>query len=295
MRKITATNFFEVIEMQLKKFFGLMLAVLILSASFQAEAAKKVLAIQPLENVSGYTQANVAQIMTEQLINVIHNSGQYTVIETTQRGAVMKQQGFENIVGSQEVDFGNQTNSDYTVVGKVIMATVTQNQTKNLIGALFGVKQNDPLMNLANGRKAKIELDVRFVDNKTGQIVFSKTFTGSKSGQNDAMALNGACREAAENFLRELQGVNPMMARVAEIYGDKIYIDQGSASGLRQGEILIISREGAPIVVNGKVVDMRRDDICKAKVIEVNAEYSICKADKPTAIKKGDVVRRSSK
>ena len=284
-------------KVRIKKYFAAVFTVcLILFANFQAEAAKKVVAIQPLENVSGYTQANVAQVMTEQLINVIHNSGQYTVIETTQRGAVMRQQGFENIVGSQEVNFGNQTNSDYTVVGKVIMATVTQNQTKNLISALFGNQgNNNALLNLANGRKAKVELDVRFVDNKTGQVVFSKTFTGSKSGQNDAMALSGACREAAENFLKELQGVNPMMARVAEIYGDKIYIDQGSASGLRQGETLIISREGAPIMVNGKVVDMRRDDICKAKVIEVNAEYSICKADKPAAVKKGDVVRRGSK
>ena len=284
-------------KMRLEIFFAAVFVMcLILSTNFKAEAAKKVVAIVPLENVSGYNAANVAQVMTEQLINVIHNSGQYTVIETTQRGAVMKQQGFENIVGSQEVDFGNQTNSDYTVVGKVIMATVTQNQTKNLIGALFGQNgNNNGLLGLANSRKAKVELDVRFVDNSTGQIVFSKTFTGSKSGQNDAMALSGACREAAENFLKELQGVNPMMARVAEIYGDKIYIDQGSTNGIRQGEILIISREGAPIIINGKIVDMRRDDICKAKVVEVNSDYSICKAEKPTAIKKGDIVRRNSK
>ena len=282
-------------RLQVKKFFGAVAVMLLMFCiTFSVEAAKKVVAIMPLENVSGYNASNVAQIMTEQLINVIHNSGQYSVIETTQRGAVMRQQGFENIVGGQEVDFGNQTNSDYTVVGKVIMATITQNQTKNLIGALFGNQgNNNALINLANDRKAKVELDVRFVDNKSGQVVFSKTFTGSKSGQNDAMALSGACREAAENFLKELQGVNPMMARVAEIYGDKIYIDQGSASGLRAGETLIISREGAPIVVNGKIVDMRRDDICRAKVIEVNAEYSICKADKTSAVQKGDVVRRS--
>ena len=279
-----------------KKFFGAVFAMFfILCATFQAEAAKKVVAIMPLENVSGYTQANVAQVMTEQLINVIHNSGQYTVVETMQMATVMKQQGFGTSIGSQEMDFSNQTNSDYTVVGKVVMATVTQNLTKNLIGALFGGGKNDKLIGLANGRKAKVELDVRFVDNKTGQIVFSKTFTGSKSGQNDAMALSGACQEAARNFLKELQGVNPMMARVAEIYGDKIYIDQGSASGLQKGETLIISREGAPIMVNGKIVDMRRDDICKAKVIEVNAEYSICKADKPTQVRKGDIVRRGSK
>ena len=283
-----------------KKFFSAFFVMLIIfSATISADAAKKVIAVMPMENVSGYKAANVAKIMTEQLINVIFNSGQYSVIETTQRGAVMKQQGFENLVTSQEVDFGNQTGSDYTAVGKVIMATTTQNQTKNLINSLFTPKSKQGLigglLNSANSRKAVVEMEVRFVDNKSGQVVFSKTFSGSKSGQNDEMALSGACRVAAENFLKELQIVNPMFARVADMSGDKIYIDQGSESGLRQGETVIISREGDPIVINGKIVDMKRETICKAKVIEVNSEYAIIKADKTSLVKKGDVVRRDSK
>ena len=73
------------------KFFATVAVLFsVLFANLSAEAAKKVVAIMPMENVSGYTQANVAQIMTEQLISVIHNSGQYNVIETTQRGAVMR-------------------------------------------------------------------------------------------------------------------------------------------------------------------------------------------------------------
>ena len=280
------------------KFFATVAVLFsVLFANLSAEAAKKVVAIMPMENVSGYTQANVAQIMTEQLISVIHNSGQYNVIETTQRGAVMRQQGFENLVTSNGVDFGNQTGSDYVVVGKVIMATTTQNQTKNLIGALFGGSDRavDGLINTANSRKAKIELEVRFVDNKSGEIIFSKIFSGSKSGQNDAMALSGACHEAAERFLKELQNTNPMFARIADVSGDRIYIDQGVESGLRVGENLIVAREGEPVIINGKVVDMKRTTVCKAKVLEVNSEYSICKVDKPAAVKKGDIVRRDSK
>ena len=63
--------------MKIKKFFTLIIAVLILFVNLQAEAAKKVVAIMPLENVSDFSKENISEIMTEQLIDVIHNSGQY--------------------------------------------------------------------------------------------------------------------------------------------------------------------------------------------------------------------------
>ena len=286
--------------MQKKKFFvSLAVMFAIFCVNFSAFAAKKIVAVMPMENVSGYNASNVAQIMTEQLINVIHNSGQYGVIETTQMGAVMKQQGFENLVGSQEVDFGNKSNSDFTVVGKVIMATTTQNQTKNLISSLFNPNKQGGLVggliNSANSRKAKVELEVRFVDNKSGEVIFSKTFSGSKSGQNDAIALSGACRVAAENFLKELQETNPFVARIEDISGNEIYIDQGLESGIKKGEKLVVARESAPITVKGKIVGMKDTEICKATVTEVNSDYSVCKVDKVSQVKKGDIVRREKK
>ena len=72
-----------------------------------------------------------------------------------------------------------------------------------------------------------------------------------------------------------------------------MYIYEGSESGLHKGETLIVARESTPIIVKGKIVAMKTNAICKVKVIEVNAEYSICKADNPSTIKKGDIVKRS--
>ena len=83
-------------------------------------------------------------------------------------------------------------------------------------------------------------------------------------------------------------------ARVAEVYGSDIYIDQGSEAGLRRGETLIVAREGAPIVVNGKIVGVRQTEVGKVKVVEVNVDYAICRADEKSGnIQKGDVVKRS--
>ena len=277
-----------------KLLIGLTLVFTILLPAVSGETAKKTVAIMPMENISGYNAANVAEIMTEQLIVVIQNSQQYGVVERVQMGTVMREQGFQNIASNDAVEMGAFNGSDYSVIGKVTMATVTVNQTKSLLGALF--KDDDGLVgNLVNARKAKVELDVRFVDNRTGEVVFAKTFSGSKSGQNDAMALSGACKVAAENFLKELQSTNPFMARVADTSGNEIYIDRGSDSGLRKGETLVVARESKPIIVNGKIVGMKSNEICRIKVVEVFEEYSVCRADKSNVIRQGDVVRRDTK
>ena len=72
------------------------LMMLILSLSVTTEAAKKVVAIMPLENVSGYSAKNVAEIMTEQIIVTVQNSGQYTVSERLQMDKILREQGFQS-------------------------------------------------------------------------------------------------------------------------------------------------------------------------------------------------------
>lgn len=280
----------------MKIFIGRLLATLsiLLLLTMPGEAAKKTVAIMPMENVSGYNADNVAEIMTEQLIVAIMNSGRYGVVERVQMGTVLQEQGFQNITSSNPVEMGAMNGADYSVIGKVTMAATTVNQTKTLLGALF--KDDGGLVDkLANARKAHVEMDVRFVDNKTGEIVFAKSFGASKSGQNDTLALSAACRVAAENFLKELQSLNPFMARVADLSGSDIYIDQGSEGGLRKGETLVVARESAPIIVNGKIVGMKSNSICKVRVVEVFAEYAICRAEKSNVIRQGDIVRRDSK
>ena len=262
-------------------------------------AAKKVVAVMPLENVSGYTEYRVAEIMTENLMVEIQNSGNYTVAERTQMGTILKEQGFQNLVSSNPVEMGEMSGADYSVVGKVTMAVVTNNPSGNVLGNFLSQLDNgrNSLISQAGAFihhiKAKVAMDVRFVDNKTGEIIFARTFEGSKSGQNPQMALNEACKVAAQNFLKEMQSMNPFAARIAEISGSQIYIDEGSESGLRRGETLVVVRESSPIVIKGKIVGMKSTPVCKIKVVEVNSDYSICKAESSSSqIKKGDVVKR---
>jgi len=283
-----------------RKIFSAMLAVVIVCSLNFCAAAKKSVAVMPLENVSGYSEHKVAEIMTEQLIVAIQASGTYTQVERAQLGAVIREQGFQNIAvdTSKAVELGKLMGADYSMLGKVTMATVDNNPTATAvaqIGGLIGLGELGAMAeHYVHQFKGKIALEFRFVDNTTGEVVLAKTVEGSKSGATVTDAFNNACRTAAENFLKELDGLNPFRARVADVYDSDVYIDQGFESGLRRGETLIVAREGAPIVVNGRVVAMRQTEIGKVKVVEVNADYAVCRpVDNTSGIQKGDVVKRS--
>lgn len=280
-----------------KKFFLATLATVIFCSLNFCEAAKKTIAVMPLQNVSGYSDQRVAEIMTEQLIVAIHSSGGYTVVERAQMGTVMREQGFQNIASdpNKVAEMGKLSGADYSLVGKLTMAIIGDNptaKTASTIGNMFGLGQ---IGQMADGFvkkfKSRVQMEIRFVDNTTGEIIIAKTIEGTKTGTTQLEALNEACQDAAENFLKELDSVNPFRARIAEISGEDVYIDRGSLDGLRKGETLVVAREGAPIVVNGKVVAVKQTVVGKIKVTEVNSDYAVCKKESGE-IHKGDVVKR---
>ena len=280
-----------------KIFIAALATVIVCSLSF-CEAAKKTIAVMPLENVSGYSDQRVAEILTEQLLVAIHSSGNYTVLERTQIATVLQEQGFQNIAGdpNKATEMGKLVGADFTLVGKVTMTVVDKNPTANTVSSLGSALGLGTIGDMASGYvkkfKSRVAMEIRFVDNKTGEIIIAKTLEGIKSGATAVESLNAACKVAAENFLKELDSVNPFRARIAEISGDDVYIDRGSQDGLRRGETLIVAREGSPIVVNGKVVGMKQTNVGKVKVVEVNSEYAVCKKQEGD-IRKGDVVKRS--
>ena len=282
-----------------KRIFAATCAIVIICSLNFCEAAKKIVAVMPLENVSGYDEQKVAEIMTEQLIVALHSSGIYTVVERAQMGAVIKEQGFQNIAvdPAQAVELGKLSGADYSMVGKVTMAVVETNPTANTVALISQLLELGDIGTMAEPYihkfKGKIQLEFRFVDNTTGQVVVAKTIEGSKSGSSVTAAFNNACKNAADNFVKELDVINPFSARVAEVVGANIYIDHGSDSGLKRGDTLSVVREGGPIIVNGRTVGMKTQEVGKLNVIEVYSDYAVCRVEGSAIIHKGDVAKRS--
>ena len=274
------------------KYFKLFVALVTVMMAFHAiscEAAKKVVAIMPLEDVSGYTEAKVAEIMTEELTSALYQSGRYTVIERNQMATVLKEVGFQMtgaVDPNKAVEAGKLLGAQYVVIGKVTMAGVDIN-TPVIINDFIPVKVVGKL-------KGKIGVNYRFIDVQTGEIKYMGDAEGSEPGNTKENAIYKACKEAAKNVLKEM--VSNIKARVADISGDDIYIDAGKESGFHNGESLDIVRETSPIEINGKIVGMKEVAVGTAKVTEVNDEYSVCKVTSHSdAVKKGDVVKHTQK
>lgn len=252
-------------------------------------AAKKTVAVMPLENVSGYTEQRVAEIMTEQLIAAINGSGNYIVVERVQMGTVMKEQGFQSVTSGGASDTSAIAGADYSVVGKVIMADVSNTAANELAKKIFGPNGHTILMHSHRGR---VSLNFRFVDNKTGEIIFDATVEGDKTGKTIDGAIHDACKDAANEALKEIKTHNPFTARIIRISGDLVYIDAGLDSGIQKGETLVVVREENPIESGGRFV-VTHTKIGNVKITEVNREYSICQINKRTgAIRAGDIVKR---
>ena len=267
------------------------LFALVLSMFVTCEAAKKTVAVMPLENVSGYSEQHVAEIMTEQLIAAINGSGNYVVVERMQMGTVLKEQNFQSLTNPSEKQ-AEIAGADYSVLGKVIMAEVSDTAAGELTKKLFGKNSHTVLMHQYRGR---VSLNFRLVNTATGEVLFDRTVEGEKTGKTKESAIHDACKDAAAEALREIQMYNPFTARIAEISGDVIYIDAGLDSGLKNGETLLIVREEKPIEVNGKVVGMTQKEIGRAKITEINSEYSTCRITSRTdTVRKGDIVKRGA-
>ena len=73
----------------------LMIFTIIAALSVSVEAAKKTVAIMPIESSLDDTAKQVANIMETQLTRAIHDSNSYTIVERSRLNHAMKEIGFQ--------------------------------------------------------------------------------------------------------------------------------------------------------------------------------------------------------
>ena len=253
----------------------LVLAVTVWGTAVFCGAEKKTIAVMPIDNVSGYSDKNVAEIMTEELVRALHKSGKYVMVERTQLANAMKEIGF-NMTGavSQEaaVKAGKMAGADYSLIGKVTMATIRGNTEGNLANALLGLKVADTL-------QGQITVDVKVINNETGEIVLAESISGDKKGSTKDFVITRACADAADEFLKVLREADGgAFAHVVSVEGDIIHIDCGKEAGIKKDDVLLIVQEGNPVMdMEGNIIAVRTYTIGKAKVQEVSNGYAVCR------------------
>lgn len=280
----------------MRNMFRMMMALIAMfmmtAFSMTCEAAQKIVAVMPMSQIvnNGYS-SYTAQNMTEELINTLVNSGTYTVIERSQIDKVITEMGFEEsgyVNADSAIEIGRLSGAQYILVGKITMADVYNSSVP-----LIGVKT----------LKAKVGIEYRLLDGKTGQILLSNTIedqhtedelTGSDFSAQ--VVLHKACSDAAKKVLKEIQKKNPIIGTVLDIdpATNIVYVDLGRGSGLQVGEELQVFKEGTPIYgTNGEIITTRTIELGKIKITEVNDNHSIGKLTaKGAAIERGALVKR---
>lgn len=265
----------------------------LLGIAAPAEASRKTVAVMPIESISRSMDARyAAETMTEELTNVLANSGRFEVVERSQLGTVTKEMGFGQtglVDPATAAEIGKMAGAQYILVGKVTMADVFRSQVP-----ILGIKT----------MKGRIGLEYRLIDGETGRILLSSSLTDSHtvdeitgSDFSQQVILNKTCRDAAEKVLEEIQRKNPLTGMVLDADGKTIYLDLGLDSGIKEGEKLLVYREGKPILGRqGELIAARIIELGKVEIDEIYDNYSIGHlTDRKGPVARGDLVRRESR
>ena len=280
----------------LRLFSLLTVFVMLCGFSFAGETAQKKVAVMPFESVSGSAEHRVAEVMTEQVTAVLHNSSVYTVVERTQLAQAIKEINLQNsgiMDASQAIELGKMTGTDYTIVGKVLLAKVVDNDIHRVFTGTLGGGNPYGVGVYIPKYKGKVTLHVRFIDNVTGQVIFARVIEGSKSGNDREVSLDAACQDAAANILAIIRKKNPFIARAVDVENGEVIIDKGAGSGIREGDVLAAYEESRPVKgMDGEILTMKTKKIGNMKVIKVEGNHSVCKICSGSGrIKRGTIVK----
>jgi hypothetical protein len=175
---------------------------------------------------------------------------------------------------------------------------------------------SDYLIAKSKKQIARVTVDYRIVDTTTGvQLmadsgagIYSKSVSrvlgmGSKAGYDPDLrdgALRDALAKAMVTMMQKL-GTRKWNGRVAQVSGDKLYINAGQKSGLKVGDKLNVFRPGEEIIDPetkmklGTTENLIGEAIVQQNDLGDQSDLSIATPTSGTGFKPGDIVKLSGK
>ena len=186
--------------------------------------------------------------MSDILITELVRAGRFGVVERDRLDAVLSEQKLQKEgltdVSTTALQLGKLINAELVVFGLVTSAT-HQKVDKFAYDLM----------------RSEVSVDIRAVDASTGQVVISETAQGSAeakvvttakgevvSGRTDYDALDvDAARDALEKVAVRLSDAFPLVGLVVQADDGTVFIDAGSARGVKNGDSFIVFRKAREI------------------------------------------------
>lgn len=282
------------------------------------QGPKQTISVLEFENkVKGvYGSAALGEGMTEILTTELVESDRFIVLDRQNLRPIVKEQelAMSGLVNEETgVQTGQMAGAQFFIKG----AVTEFNPQAGGGGVSLGFKKAQVGH---KSRKAYVGIDVRLVDNATGQIFAAynasaeakqgSTSVGTSFFHNDdpfklgisgfhGTALGAAVRDAVQEvvgfILREAAKI-PWQGSVVRADAETVYINRGRDSNLRSGEQLAVYAPGEPLIDPETGFNLGSDEefLCVVTVSRVEDQFSVASPGpscRGRTIDRGDVVR----
>lgn len=287
----------------------------LLASALAAEATgglRYSITVTKFDNKAGWSgRFDVGEAWGTVMTDLLNQSGKFIVLgEKDMRGEAMEEQDFgasgRTTGGKKTPVTGQMTPAQLLVKGAI---THVQDDTA---GGGGGVSFGGVHLG-GKGGKGEINATIYIVDSTTGQVLASKSVTGTstKKGlsvgvyrggvgasgggyQNDNVgkAVQAAVGEAVNFLIGQLPKI-PWTGSVVQTAAGKVYVNRGSREGVSAGQTFVVG--DAKVIRDpdtGEVLDSTMDEVARLECGQVKEKVSICtvSSGKIAAVRKGMAV-----
>jgi len=278
---------------------------------------KQVIAVLPFENrvENVYGGMNLGEGLSEILITELHKSGRFLLVERMAIQSIIKEQelGMSGLVNQETGPaVGQMSGAQFMVIG----AITEFNDKAGGGGLTLGFSGGEVGGKV---RTAHVGIDVRIVDNATGQIYASYNASEKATSAGGSLATNfthnseafklgtsgffstalgKATRAAVQlvvGFILEESKNIPWQGSVIKT-GPKTYINRGANANVGVGDQFDVYSKGEPLIDPETGFNLGSDErlICSMQVVDVRDKFSIASSGSNCmsgGVKRGDIVR----
>jgi curli biogenesis system outer membrane secretion channel CsgG len=254
--------------------------------------------------------------LAAELTNALINSGRFVVVERTELASVLREQEMalqkiisketaaqvSHLLGAQLLVRGTVTEFEQQAGGSGLRVGVGT----GMFGGGLGGRTTHGV----------VGIDIRLVDTTTGQVIQSHrvetkvsatgisadinvrevTFGGDKFNKTPlGDATRKAIQQAVAFIIQSMEPV-PWTGRIVEVNGDQVYINAGTNTGLKSGDVFAVSTVVKELTDpdSGGLLGVVEQKLGEVQVVSVEEKFSIAQMQTPFQTKRGDLVKIGS-
>ena len=236
---------------------------------------KRRIAIASFKNETRFGDRRLGNSVTDVFVTELAKTGRFTVLEREAVDKLLQETDFSATLGQGSISPEQQfLDADYIITGAVTKYGVNTVGKKKLISS-------------SKEQIAEVSVDVKMINVRNGEIIFSETGeglasikygttlgVGSSGGYDESLeqeAFRAASIKVMDNII-ETVDKRPWSAAVVKYTGGKIYINSGMKSNLKPGTKLDVYSFGDKIEYRGKFLGYEERKVGRAVVSDYLGE-----------------------